>query len=735
MNNKKIKISGIMLVGIIIIVSFVYTINSQPIAIGNLNSSFFDPVDLGSYTYDIRSFASYKEFTDFLNNGSSVSLNYKYSSGLEKGLIAPTSAVRNGDLTTAITWESEDGVVDDIDYSETNIQVEGVDEPDYVKTDGNYIYVVSGSYLYIVKALPTEDAGVVSKLSVDFTITNIFINGDRLVLFGNLYQYYNGIEKKIEISEWVDEDISVSQCIPPPWYSNTNTMVKIYDIEDRQNPKLVNNIKVGGNFFNARMIGDYIYLITTQNSYDIRPIFEDDHTIIPLITINGEVKKIPLTDIQCIDIPSSSYSLTHVISINIKDDEADVVDKIFTLGNSQTMYVSKNNIYLTYQTNRYDYQVFQDVIDEVVMPLLPDKYKMDILTARNFNMGDSNKRTVIEWILDGFYKTINEDLKNEIELEIHKRTHRTMIHKISVNDGQIKYLCNGSVPGRILNQFSMDEHNGYFRVAVQIDSFWSNNDRIKQNTNVYVLDENLNLVGSVENIAPGENMHSARFMGNRAYLVTFEKIDPFFVIDLTNPFNPKILGELKIPGYSDYLHPFDENHIIGIGKDSDASIDSDLIHSENAVYYTAILGVKIALFDVTDPENPKEVSKVTIGWRGTNTLALNDHKAFLFDKEKELLVLPINLYEKTENNNYGTFTFQGVYVYRLTAEDGFEIKGRITHRDNIENEEDTRCWYWNSNYDITRSLYINDALYTISNEMIKINSLEDLNEIDSIILE
>jgi uncharacterized secreted protein with C-terminal beta-propeller domain len=412
------------------------------------------------------------------------------------------------------------------------------------------------------------------------------------------------------------------------------------------------------------------------------------------------------------------------------DDSEDVVDKIFTLGSSQTMYVSKNNIYITYEVNHYyDYNLMQQAINEVVYPLLPDKLKQDIDCARGFDMSDYNKRQVVEWILEGYYNTLDEQNRTALQQEINNRMHRTIIHKISVSDGKIEYQCNGSVPGRVLNQFSMDEYDGFFRVATQIDGWWSWNS--KSSTNVYILDEQLNRVSAVENIAPGENMHSARFMGGRAYLVTFKKIDPFFALDLSDPYNPKILGELKIPGYSDYLHPFDENHIMGIGKDTD--------DQGSFAWYQ---GLKIAIFNVTDPENPTELAKVIIGDRGTDSPVLYDHKAFLFDLEKELLVIPVSLYEideeiKQQNSGktgstYGEFKFQGAYVYKLNL-DGFEYKGRITHRGDDENLNGGERWYWgSSSSDITRSLYIENVLYTISDKMVKMNSLDDLSEIKSI---
>ena len=223
-------------------------------------------------------------------------------------------------------------------------------------------------------------------------------------------------------------------------------------------------------------------------------------------------------------------------------------------------------------------------------------------------------------------------------------------------------------------------------------------------------------------------------MGEKAYVVTFKKVDPLFVLDLSDPENPEVLGKLKIPGYSDYLHPYDENHIIGIGKDT-VEASSELQESRN-INFAWYQGVKIAMFDVTDVENPIELYKVIIGDRGTDSEILYDHKAFLFDKEKELMVLPITLAEiqgeKIRDNQYGQPTFQGAYVYNVNLEDGFELKKRITHI--TEDEEQKRGYRYNYNTKIRRSLYMDDTLYTISEKRIKANDLssDEIEEINLI---
>jgi inhibitor of cysteine peptidase len=308
---------------------------------------------------------------------------------------------------------------------------------------------------------------------------------------------------------------------------------------------------------------------------------------------------------------------------------------------------------------------------------------------------------------------------------------KTSIHRIHIDKGQIEYHATGEVPGALLNQFSMDEQGEYFRVATTAWNWNASAFEGRQNNNVYVLDQNLDIFGRLENLAPGEQIYSARFMGNRCYLVTFKKIDPLFVIDLSNPGEPKVLGELKITGYSDYLHPYDENHVIGIGKEAVAAEEGDF------AWYQ---GVKVSLFDVSDVANPKEIAKYEIGERGTDSPVLYDHKAFLFDRSKNLLVLPVNVAEVDPSDypggmpswGYGESVWQGAYVFDISVEHGLKLKGQITH---CNGSEAQKAWYYgSSSCFIERSLYIGNVLYTISDQKIGINDLETLADIGELSL-
>jgi uncharacterized secreted protein with C-terminal beta-propeller domain len=304
---------------------------------------------------------------------------------------------------------------------------------------------------------------------------------------------------------------------------------------------------------------------------------------------------------------------------------------------------------------------------------------------------------------------------------------KTSIQKFSLENGEIKHLGVMEAPGRVLNQFSMDEFKDHFRIATTKGHVMRGGGGSANN--VYIFDSSLQMVGSIEDIAPGEKIYSARFIGDRAYLVTFKKVDPFFVIDLSEPENPRILGKLKIPGYSDYLHPYDENHIIGIGKETVEAEEG------NFAWYQ---GLKMAIFDVTDVSNPIELHKVVIGDRGTDSEVLRDHKAFLFDRERELLVIPIILAEITGDKETlppqtrGDFVYQGAYVYRITLDSGFELRGRVTHYETDESFQKSG-YYFRGSYSVIRSLYIGNILYTLSQGKIKLNSLDTLEEIKELV--
>lgn len=713
MKKIYIRALGLFVIGLIIVSAISLLINVET------------PVVQGQEIFDVKNFGSYSELTSFLESG-----NQNYNS--QESSLMPM-VPRSDDADWIMSEETEVTSKDEFSgggsssYSDTNVQVQGVDEPDIVKTDGTYLYIVSNNKIIIIKAYPAENADIISEISLDSNLTlgNIFISGTKLVVFAESYQYpilkgydvvYDEAEEKTDSSEATklddgeDVDMNMVYSSVSPWYSSPDTYLKIYDLENISSPYLLKDIVMQGSFTAARMIDGFLYVITTQYSY--RDIYLEEQTIIPTLMVDDDVREIPLSDIYYIDLPEKSSTFTNILSVNLNNDSFEVNHQIYLFGTGQTIYVSKNNIYVSYSTWYYEYKDLQEYINNLLEPILPENIKSQLDQVENLYIEDYQKQTVTQWILQKYAQEIPDDKKQEIIKQIAEETERTIIHKISIDGGKIEYISQGNIPGYTGNQFSFSEENGYLYVSTTLSgsAISSYIGRVNSSNNVFVLNQNLTIVGSVNDIAIGENIYATRFIGTTCYLVTFRQIDPFYVIDLSNPTDPEILGWLKIPGYSTYLHPYDTTHIIGIGKEDSL--------------------VKLTLFDVSDMQSPVEIDTYLIedkdetDWYWTDSSALYEHKAFLFDKEKNLLVIPI-----------GNYYQQSAYVFNINLE-GFDFIGFISHDYKVKEEPDEKefyYWYDNGN-SIQRSLYIDDVLYTLSTNMIKMNSLEDLSDLNSVLL-
>jgi len=546
-------------------------------------------------------FSSYDELFNFVNSSQS----YSYYRGW--GELVDFPVLQSEDLSFVTSGEGTNK------YSTTNIQVEGVDEADIVKSDGNFLYVVSNYSIVIIKAYPAEDASVLSRIDLDGKPLALFISedGEKLAVFKSRYAGPTFAAEMLRPYYWPD--------------MKTQTTILIYDISTKENPISTRNVTIDGFYYSSRMIGDYIYTVVNE------PVWLDEEGVkLPVIQVGTRVEEIPAFEIYYSNTTDYAYHYTTILALNIRDDGEPPTHQTILVGATRNIYVSTGNVYIT----------------------IPGK--------RDLETGDET----------------------------------TMIYRVEVEFGNIESKASGEVPGSVLNQFSMDEYDGYFRVATTQGPVWSG----KSQNNVYILNMSLGIEGKLEGLAPGERIYSARFMGERCYIVTFRQIDPFFVIDLSDPTDPEILGFLKIPGFSGYLHPYDDSHIIGIGKQ-----DSD---------------VKLSLFDVTDVTAPIEVAKYIVPGDWSNTEVLNDHKAFLFDRSKNLLAIPISI------NQYPD-SWQGAYIFNVTLADGFALRGNITH-------QDTGTGYMWYQFQIRRILYIEEVLYTISEAKVKMNNIDSLEPINEV---
>ncbi len=586
--------------------------------------------DAGKETWgDLQKFASKEDIRAFLKEHASGG----WSGGdylPAPGNVMPESAEK-APMTAAPTSSARD-------YSTTNVQVEGVDEADFVKNDGKYIYIISGDTLAIVEAFPAKTAKIVSETRIEGRPAALFLAGDRLVVFA-----------VTEEQQMTTPEGSVTPV--PVWRMVTHAYV--YAVGNRADPELVRDLTFTGDYYDARMVGDYVYTLTRES-----PVWVRDDIVLPEVRSGSAAPVQP--DVYHPKTPMQNYVFYTASAFSVRKDTGTPDAETFLLGYDTTLFASQENLYIGYRNTGPAY---------------------------------------------------SEGIRDQ-----------TIIHRFAIKRGAIDYQAMGEVPGHLLNQFSLDEHAGNLRVATTVEG-WTREGSIQYN-NVYVLDPSMKTIGTLEHIAPDEQIYAARFVGDRLYLVTFKRIDPLFVIDLSDPKHPGILGKLKIPGYSDYLHPYDADHIIGVGKET----------NENGWGGVSVGGLKIALFDVSDVNKPIQVDAVVIGEAGTDSEALRDHKAFLFIREKDLLVIPVSEIKKVENpssrypGSYSTTTWQGAYVYQVNPSSGFTLEGTITHA------EKGPSYAWNAPDAVRRSLFMDDTLYTISQRSIVMTNLADGSRVSEVFL-
>ena len=579
-----------------------------------------------------------------------------------------------------------------VDYSGTNVQVGGVDEADIVKTDGTYVYMVRGGRVTIVRASPASDLQHVADIEPTWaassdepirimdtsmladqggSISDIYVDGDRLVVIGSGWRSmpYPALRETGSMEKRLMMPGSM-----PSW-TVQKTLASVYDIASPASPKHLRTVAFDGHAVSTRRIGDTVTLVLQQQlpwwGGPVPLAATAGSLFLPVVQDSAGDATIETRcqDVQILPRVPATGLLT-VASLPIGSATAKIRTNT-VLANAENVYASAEHLYL----------------------------------AAN------------EWIYDWRTRGSGEE--------------RTRLYRFDLGDADLSMDAHGSVPGRLLNQFSMDEHGATFRVATTVGNTW---DSSKPSASaLYVLNEDLEIAGSVEGLAPGEQIYSVRFMGDRAYIVTFKKIDPLFVIDTSNPRAPKVLGKLKIPGYSDYLHPVGEHHLLGFGKDAVAAKDGDF------AWYQ---GVKVALFDVSDVENPQEVDSQIIGDRGSDSPLLTNHKALLFDEERDLLAFPVSVAklspEQRKSNDgsaYGSTVFQGAYVYDVSTKNGLTLKGTITHYDDNDAFLKAGDWWYGGGHDIQRVLRLGDNLLTVSSEQLRsppVRSPE--TEIDTLVL-
>jgi uncharacterized secreted protein with C-terminal beta-propeller domain len=613
---------------------------------------------------DVRPLTSNIDLEDYLKDQYARSVNAIEASGM-------TGFPEHDGGTTVNGADDNAEAATSDPYTQTNIQEAGVDESDMVKTDGEYFYVAGGRAFHVVDIAGAMQ--VVATRSVEGVVDALYLYDDKLVVMYAVSSHGD--------PTWDDNPVPLggARVGMPYWIPRGQRVaVAVYDIADPRNPVNLKTFEFDGYLVSSRLINGNLHIVQQfiaelpplEHWYDGTP--EDRRRtieanqqamdamtlseLIPAYTVISQSpdlqETLPLVssnDFYCPVSEDGGGTIVTIVSMDL--DNAELPFKsIGLVADAHIVYASTQSIYIASHTYLYGAETAQ----------------------------------------------------------------QTSLFKFDLSGDIVRCTGGGVIPGWVLNQFSLGEYQGVLRIATTIGNGFGRQP-VSRN-NVYCLkseDNTLKVIGKLEDLAPGEKIYAARFMGERGYLVTYVKVDPLFTLDLSDPTQPAVAGELKVPGYSDYIHPFGDDYLITLGK------DTLLVEEDNMAWYQ---GVQLSIFDISDFSRPALLHHTIIGDRGTQTEASHNHKAFTFWADHNLLALPVNLYEHPSPpdypSSYGVSVFDGLYVYRVSSQNGFSLLGRIRTQSDSDHGTYHRGW--------TRGIFVDQMVYAVTDDAVRSAQIEQI---------
>ncbi len=721
------------------------------------------------FDFKLKKFESCEDMSNVLTTYMKKYYNTRpmyYRGGWMLDDVMLSSDMAGDSMEKSVTAEAPAAVWNDWDFSKTNTQVAWVDESEIIKTDWKYIYYAVDSYDYS-KSVSNKVIFIVKNENGKMT----------LVKKVKLPEHFNSIElylqdwKLIVLANWYPVQAFQKQY----WsWMDTKTYIMVFDTTDMEKLRLLKLYMTEWAYNKSRLIKDNLYIIWSKY-FDYYTLYSgvekiDDLKVIPGDVISNELDLTYTTDadkqnltLKWKDLP---YEVSSGESVNCSDVE-------YLLPDEAT-------------TTKYSFNPSFNIVSVINLADLtkPVKNKVVFWDIREIHMS-----------LDSLYMTsylyTNYDFRCAAwfmcPMMWYPRGENTLVHKFDIKaDADLWYKNSAVVSGNPLNQYSMDEYNTNFRM---ITSSWYP----ERWTNVFVLDKDLKLVSSLTWLAKDENFQSSRFIKDKLFLVTFQQIDPLFVIDLKDVTKPTILWELKIPWYSTYLHPYDENHLIGLGYDTKTNQWWEWTHTA---------WIKVDLYEINYDKKCWDVNLTadekkwcdtgTYKWiivKQQHTLtiwdvwsysdALNNPRMFVWNDAKKLLFLPANIYGSYDATTYRYKDFySGLFVINIDKDKWIKELNRSTHIDSSTFEDARKkecdtyisqtktenkctklldwstycppvsvyvpeyCYAWASisdyvaqqswkysNYFIKRALYIWDNFYSISDNKIKSNNISTFTNV------
>jgi uncharacterized secreted protein with C-terminal beta-propeller domain len=579
--------------------------------------------------------------------------------------------------------------------SQTNVQMVGVDEPDFVKNDGKFLYAAAGGKVQIFDVWPPEKAHVVAKLFDLGDARKLLLDEDRLMVLSSIPKADAMLRgsRSPECTYGYDCEFTGD---------GSATRLTIFDVSDRSAPKRIRQLDLSGSLISARAIGSNVHVVVHDTGLSWRRL-----------GLTSSPHAYP-------DSPRSTFEAYEAL---IRENEGIIVG----LGPEQFLPVVEEHSApagatppagtCALHSNGSPDLGFVSIVST------------DLREARGFSrIVTSSKPGIVYASPKAMYLAVRESANNGIDWP-----QTTVVHRFDMVGPATKYAATGVVKGRALNQFALDEYGGDLRIAATSGHLPNPN----VHSTLTVLRQKgskLAEVGKLDHLAFGEDIRSVHFQGDRGFLVTFKKTDPLFVFDLSKPESPQVLGELKVPGFSTYMHFLDPNHLLTVGFDAD--------DQGGFAWFT---GVLLQVFDASNPVHPTLLHRAVIGTRGSSSQALNDHLAFNYFAPKQMLLLPMTVCEGDWKGAPGLGkpakqTFGGLMVYDVSVPGGFRLRHKISHEDvapkakpsergasRVPPESLRACsnWWSQSSSYVKRSIVADDYVFSVSNSEIRISDLRN----------
>lgn len=550
-------------------------------------------------------------------------------------------------------------------FSETNVQVLGVDEPDIVKTDGERIIVLSEGTL-IVADITGSEPRVVGRLQIgNLSVQSLFLSGNTVLMFGSAWNSFRPL---------VEDGVEFAPSYQTP-------SVQLVEVDISGDPEVVRTMNIDGQFVSGRMIDDTVRLILRSGPVGFEWAYPTGSGL------RAERKAIEENQKIIRDSGPDNWIPYYIVT----DADGDVTDEGTLFDCDRASHPEEFSGLNMLSVMTIDLLGSLEVTDSMGLLATGDTV---YASATSLYVATQNWETWL-WAREGGGDREPESVTSDL-------------HKFDISNVRVtRYEASGVVEGYLLNQFAMDEFEGRLRVASTTQPNWWGSG-FESESLVTVLEQNgeeLNQVGVVDGLGKTEQIYSVRFVGDMAYVVTFRQTDPLYTVDLSDPTNPTVAGELKILGYSAYLHPLGDGLLMGIGQDANED--------------GRVEGTQVSVFDVSDPTDPKRIDQITLS-KGSNSEVEYDHHAFLYWEETGLAMVPVQQWWYDDDSESAFF---GAVGFEVDDDGDLREVERVSHPGGDRDD-----WDWRAR--IVRSVVVGDNVYTISAKGIMKSDIEDLDEVD-----